>query len=182
VRRLTTGTMQGDWTLLIRRGLPHHCSRPGAGSAVLRKGEKVVFIEMVAAVLTVVFVVLPGRGVIGRNAFVGVRTRATMRSAAAWRRGHQAAVLPTSIAAGGVVTLGTAAAVTGRMNDVSAVIACAAVLLAGGSWSVAAARRAVRQATSCFATMAPIGRIVAGGDAIGNATHRSDGSRASRPY
>jgi uncharacterized membrane protein len=104
----------------------------------------VVFIEMVAAVLTVVFVVLPGRGVIGRNAFVGVRTRATMRDAAAWRRAHQAAVLPTSVAAGGVVMLGTAMAVTGRGNDVSAVIGCAAVLLAGGLWSVAAAQRSVR--------------------------------------
>lgn len=82
---------------------------------------------MAVAVLTVVFVVLPARGVIGRNAFVGVRTRATMHSAAAWRRGHRAAVLPTSVAAGGAVALGTAAAATGRMNDVSAVLVCAAV-------------------------------------------------------
>ncbi|MDN3478921.1 SdpI family protein [Curtobacterium sp. APC 4022] len=52
-----------------------------------------VFVEMVAAVVTVVFVVLPAWGVIGRNSFVGVRTRATMHDAAAWRRGHQAAVL-----------------------------------------------------------------------------------------
>ncbi|GAA3342576.1 hypothetical protein GCM10017714_31530 [Curtobacterium pusillum] len=103
-----------------------------------------VLVETVAAVLTVVFVVLPARGVIGRNSFVGVRTRATMRDAATWRRGHQAAVLPTSVAAGGVVALGLAAAVTGRTNDASAVILCAAVLLAGGLWSVAAARRAVR--------------------------------------
>jgi hypothetical protein len=80
---------------------------------------------MVAAVLTVVFVVL-------------------MRDAAAWRRGHQAAVLPTSVAAGCVIALGTAAIVVGRVNDVSAVILCAAVLLAGGLWSVAAAHRAVR--------------------------------------
>ncbi|WP_375537774.1 SdpI family protein [Curtobacterium sp. MCBD17_030] len=53
---------------------------------------------MVAAVLTVVFVVLPERGVIGRNSFVGVRTSATMRDGAVWRVGHQAAVLPTSVA------------------------------------------------------------------------------------
>ena len=70
-----------------------------------------VFVEMAAAVVTVVFVVLPAGGVIGRNSFVGVRTRATMHDAAAWRRGHQAAVL-----------------------------------LAGGLWSVAAAQRAVRKA------------------------------------
>ncbi|PYY56376.1 MULTISPECIES: SdpI family protein [unclassified Curtobacterium] len=105
-----------------------------------------IFVEMVAAVVTVVFVVLPAVGVIGRNSFVGVRTRATMRDAAAWRRGHQAAVLPTSVAAGGVIVLGMSAAVTGRPNDVSAVILCAAVLLAGGLWSVAAAQRAVRKA------------------------------------
>jgi hypothetical protein len=104
----------------------------------------VIVIEIVAAVVAVLFVVLPARGVIGRNAFVGVRTRATMRSAAAWRHGHRAAVLPTSVAAGGVVTLGTAAAVTGRTNEVFAVIVCAAVLLAGGLWSVTAAQRAVR--------------------------------------
>jgi uncharacterized membrane protein len=106
----------------------------------------VIFVEMVAAVVTVVFVVLPAVGVIDRNSFVGVRTRATMRDAAAWRRGHQAAVLPTSVAAGGVIVLGMSAAVTGRPNDVSAVILCAAVLLAGGLWSVAAAQRAVRKA------------------------------------
>ncbi|PZE34775.1 MULTISPECIES: SdpI family protein [unclassified Curtobacterium] len=105
-----------------------------------------IFVEMVAAVVTVVFVVLPARGVIGRNSFVGVRTRATMQDAAAWRRGHQAAVLPTSVAAGGVIVLGMTAAATGRPNDVSAVILCAAVLLAGGLWSVAVAQRAVREA------------------------------------
>jgi hypothetical protein len=105
----------------------------------------VVFVEMVAAVLTVVFVVLPAQGMIGRDSFVGVRTRTTMRDAAAWRRGHQAAVLPTCVAAGGVIVLGITAA-TGRTNDVSAVILCAAVLLAGGLWSVAAAQRAVRKA------------------------------------
>ncbi|NII42555.1 hypothetical protein E9228_003224 [Curtobacterium flaccumfaciens] len=103
-----------------------------------------VFVEMVAAVLTVVFVVLPAHGKIGRNAFVGVRTRATMRDAAAWRRGHHAAVLPTCVAAGGVIVLGITAAATGRTNDASAVILCAAVLLAGGLWSAVAAGRAVR--------------------------------------
>lgn len=99
---------------------------------------------MVAAVLTVVFVVLPARGVIGRNSFVGVQTRATIRDAAAWRRGHQAAVLPASVAAGCVIALGIATIVVRRASDVSAVILCAAVLLAGGSWSVAAAHRAIR--------------------------------------
>ncbi|WIB13450.1 SdpI family protein [Curtobacterium sp. MCPF17_052] len=106
--------------------------------------QQMVFVEMVAAVLTIAFAVLPARGVIGRNSFVGVRTRATMHDAATWRRGHQAAVLPTSVAAGGVIALGMAAAVTGRTNDVSAVILCAAVLLAGAFWSVAAAHRAIR--------------------------------------
>ncbi|WP_374193281.1 SdpI family protein [Curtobacterium sp. ISL-83] len=105
-----------------------------------------IFVEMVAAVLTAVSVVLPARGVVGRNSFVGVRTRATMRDAAAWRRGHQAAVLPASVAAGAVVVLGTVAAATGRTNSVSAVVLCAAVLLAGGLWSVAAAHGAVRKA------------------------------------
>jgi hypothetical protein len=106
----------------------------------------VIFVEMVAAVVTVVFVVLPAAGIIGRNSFVGVRTRAMVQDAAAWRRGHQAAVLPTSVAAGGVIVLGMIAAVTGRTNDVSAVILCGVVLLAGGLWSVAAAQRAVREA------------------------------------
>jgi hypothetical protein len=115
-----------------------------ARSAFLRKGWSMVFVEMITAVLTVVFVVLPSWGVIGRNSFVGVRTRATMRDAAAWRRGHQAAVLPTSVAAGCVMALGIAAIMARRVNDVSAVIPCAAVLLAGGLWSVGAAHRAVR--------------------------------------
>lgn len=103
-----------------------------------------IFVEIVAAVFALVFVVLPARGAIGPNAFVGVRTRATIHSAAAWRRGHRAAVLPTGVAAGGVVARGTAAAVSGPMYVVAAEIVCAAVLLVGALWSVAAAQRAVR--------------------------------------
>ncbi|WP_260981119.1 SdpI family protein [Curtobacterium pusillum] len=120
--------------------------QPGARPARLRKGERLIFVEMAAAVLTVVSVVLPARGVVGRNAFVGVRTRTTMQDPAAWRRGHQAAVLPTSVAAAGVIVLGTTAALTERASSVFAVVLCAAVLLAGGLWSVAAAHRAVRKA------------------------------------
>lgn len=103
-----------------------------------------VLIEMVAAVLTIAFVVLPARGLVGRNAFIGVRTRATMRDDSAWRRGHHAAVLPTSLAAGAVLLVGGGAIVLGKINDVTAVVLCAGLLLGGALWSADAARRAVR--------------------------------------
>ncbi|MCJ1712954.1 SdpI family protein [Microbacterium sp. M1A1_1b] len=102
-----------------------------------------VVIVMIAAILTVIFVVLPARGVIGRNPFVGVRTRATMQDDAAWRRGHQAAILPTGVATGAVIVLGGGSIAVGRENDSVAVILCAAVLVAGALWSVVAAHRAV---------------------------------------
>ena len=103
-----------------------------------------VFVEMVVAVIVVLATVLPAQGVIGRNAFVGIRTRSLMRDDRAWTRGHRAAVLPTAVAAAVTIVVGAVFAVTGRENDTRAVLVCAALILLGASWAAAAAARAVR--------------------------------------
>jgi len=103
-----------------------------------------IVIEILAAVTTVVFAVLPAKGIIRRNAFVGVRTRATMRDDVAWRRAHQAAVLPTSVAAAVTTAAATVFILTGRMNDLASVMICAIPLGVGALWSVVTAGRAVR--------------------------------------
>lgn len=103
-----------------------------------------IAIEMAAAVLTIVFVVLPARGIIGRNGIAGIRTRATMRSDENWTLGHRAAVVPTSIAGGATVVVGLVYVGLGRADDVPAIIACAAILVGGAFWGVVAAARATR--------------------------------------
>lgn len=103
-----------------------------------------IAIETAAAVLTIVLVALPARGIIGRNGFVGIRTRATMRSDENWILGHRAAVVPTSIAGGAAVVVSLVYVALGRSDDVPAIIACAAILVGGASWGVVAAARATR--------------------------------------
>lgn len=103
-----------------------------------------IFVEMVVAVITVLATVLPARGVIGRNAVIGIRTRSLMRDDTAWTRGHRAAVLPTSIAAVVTIIVGTVLAATGRTNDSGAVLVCAAPIVVGGVWAAVVAARAVR--------------------------------------
>jgi hypothetical protein len=102
----------------------------------------VIAVEMTAAVLTIVFVALPARGIIGRNGLVGIRTRATMRSDESWILGHRAAVVPTSIAGGAMVVVGLVYVALGRSDDVPAIIACAVILVGGTFWGVVAAARA----------------------------------------
>jgi hypothetical protein len=105
------------------------------------EGDHVIAIETAAAVLTIVLVALPARGLIGRNGLVGIRTRATMRSDENWILGHRAAVVPTSIAGGATVVLSL---VYIALDDVPAFVACAAILVGGALWGVEAARRATR--------------------------------------
>lgn len=103
-----------------------------------------IVVELVAAVMTMVFAVLPAKGMIRRNAFVGVRTRATMRDDAAWQIGHRAAVFPTTIAAGITIVAALVSIAVGRMNDPLSVVVCAVPLVIGALWSVVTAGRAVR--------------------------------------
>ncbi|WIB70302.1 SdpI family protein [Curtobacterium sp. MCBD17_026] len=103
-----------------------------------------IAIEMAAAVLTIVFVALPARGIIGRNGLVGIRTRATMRSDESWVLGHGAAIVPTSIAGGAAVVVSLVSIALGRADDVPAFVACAAILVGGALWGVVAAGRATR--------------------------------------
>jgi hypothetical protein len=108
------------------------------------EGDHVIAIETAAAVLTIVLVALPARGLIGRNELVGIRTRATMRSDENWILGHRAAVVPTSIAGGATVVVSLVYIALGRADDVAAFVACAAILVGGALWGVEAARRATR--------------------------------------
>jgi hypothetical protein len=108
------------------------------------EGDHVIAIETAAAVLTIVFVVLPARGTIGRNGLVGIRTRATMRSDESWIIGHRAAIVPTSIAGGATVAVSLVYIALGRADDIPAFIACAAILVGGAFWGVVAAGRATR--------------------------------------
>jgi len=103
-----------------------------------------IVLEMLVAVVTVVATALPARGVIGRNAVIGIRTRALMRDDKAWQRGHRAAVLPVSMAAVLTVSIGIACIATGRMNETTSVVICAVPILAGAIWGAGTASRAVR--------------------------------------
>lgn len=99
---------------------------------------------IVVAVVTVAVTVLPAQGRMGRNSIAGVRTRSTMRDDASWRRGHQAAVLPTSIGAGVTIAWSVGALVLGRGSDNVAILIGAGVLVAAAIGSVWAAERALR--------------------------------------
>lgn len=99
---------------------------------------------MVVAVIAVLATVLPARGVIGSNAFIGIRTRALMHDDEAWQRGHRAAIVPTSIAAAITITLGAVFVTTGRTNDTGSVLLCAAPIVVGAIWGAVVAARAVR--------------------------------------
>ncbi|MBT1623517.1 SdpI family protein [Curtobacterium flaccumfaciens pv. oortii] len=103
-----------------------------------------IVVELVAAVMTMVFAVFPAKGMLRRNAFIGVRTRSTMRDDAAWQIGHRAAVLPTTIAGGVTIVVGLVFIAVGRVNDPGSVVVCAVPLVIGALWSVVAAGRAIR--------------------------------------
>lgn len=104
-----------------------------------------IYIEIAVAALAILVTVLPAVGTIPRNRIVGVRTRATLASDAAWRVGHRAAVIPMSLT-GGVVTVGgTVLVALGFVNEPFVVIVLALILLSGAAWSSAAARRATER-------------------------------------
>jgi hypothetical protein len=125
-------------------GLTRSDSATHASAVTDPEGDHVIAIEMAAAVLTIVFVVLPARGTIGRNGLVGIRTRATMRSDESWIIGHRAAIVPTSIAGGATVAVSLVYIALGRADDIPAFVACAAILVGGAFWGVVAAGRATR--------------------------------------
>ncbi|MFZ7088186.1 SdpI family protein [Curtobacterium sp. RRHDQ10] len=101
-----------------------------------------IYAEMAVAVLAIVFTVLPARGLIGRNRLVGIRTRATLQSDTAWRRGHSAAVLPMALTGGAVVVAGLVLIGLGHLESIPATIVLAIVVLVGALWSAGRASRA----------------------------------------
>lgn len=103
-----------------------------------------IVVEILAALATVAFTVLPAQGVLRRNAFVGVWTRATLRDDETWRRAHRAAITPTSITATITIVTGVVFVAMGRMNDPISIMICAIPIVAGALWSFVAAGRAVR--------------------------------------
>lgn len=65
---------------------------------------------LLAAAGTAIAVVVraAARGRLGRNAFAGIRTRATLRSESGWQRGHAAAGTAGDLAGSGLVVAGAA--------------------------------------------------------------------------
>lgn len=49
-----------------------------------------ITVEIAAAVLIALSVVLPARGVVPRNRWLGIRTASTLRDTEAWQRSHRA--------------------------------------------------------------------------------------------
>ena len=99
-----------------------------------------------AAMLLVVVVVVPqlaASGKIRRNSFVGLRIPPTMASDAAWVAGHRAARVPSWI---GFVVVAIAAGAA--QLTPGATIAGIVLLFLFLGWSVAAAWRGARAATS----------------------------------
>lgn len=107
-------------------------------------GDLVIAILVVGAVIAFVVTLLPAQGRMGRNAVAGVRTRSTMRDDESWRRGHQAALLPTAVGAGTTTVWSVGALTVGHGNDTVAILIGAGILVAGTLWGVWAAERALR--------------------------------------
>ncbi len=82
-----------------------------------------------------------GAGWVPLNPLFGIRTRATKRSAAAWRAGHRAAILPS------VVSL-VAVALLSAIGLGAALVNWAAIIgaISGVVWLVSTATRAARDA------------------------------------
>lgn len=99
---------------------------------------------MAVAVISAIVTVLPAHGVVSRNPFLGIRTRAMLRDETSWRRGHRAAIVPTSIAAAIAIALGAVFVATGRTNDTGSVLLCAVPIVVGAIWGAVVAARAVR--------------------------------------
>lgn len=80
------------------------------------------------------------------NAWVGIRTTSTLRSDAAWRRGHAAAALPLAVGGAGLlVAAGGAVLAGGESAIVAALIGCAwvvACLVVGSAVATRAANAA----------------------------------------
>ncbi|MCY1696418.1 SdpI family protein [Curtobacterium sp. SL109] len=104
-----------------------------------------IVVEIAAAVLVALSVVLPARGVVPRNRWLGIRTAATLRDPDAWQRAHQAALVPMLTTAAGMAVAGVIGCLLGQWDSEPLVVAIAAAAVAGSVWSTWIAVRAVRQ-------------------------------------
>lgn len=83
-----------------------------------------------------------------RNRFVGIRTRATLRSDAAWTAAHEDAAGPLGVGAGFTALAGLAVLVSGLDDPIGLTAACVGVaiclvsVVVGARKGIAAARRA----------------------------------------
>ena len=101
------------------------------------------YIISAAMLLVVVVTQLAASGKIHRNGFVGIRIPPTMASDAAWTAGHRAARVPSWI---GFVLVAIAAGAA--QFTPGATTACIVLLFLFLGWSVVAAWRGARAATS----------------------------------
>lgn len=104
-----------------------------------------ITVEIAAAVLIALSVVLPARGVVPRNRWLGIRTAATLRDAEAWQRSHRAALVPMCTTAAVMVVAGVAGYLLGQWNSEPLIVAIAAAAVTGSLWSTWVAIRAARQ-------------------------------------
>jgi hypothetical protein len=104
-----------------------------------------ITVEIAAAVLIALSVVLPARGVVPRNRWFGIRTTATLRDADAWQRAHRAALAPMCTTAAVMVVAGVAGCLLGQWNSEPLLLAVAGAAVAGSLWSTWVAVRASRQ-------------------------------------
>jgi hypothetical protein len=104
-----------------------------------------IVVEIAAAVLVALSVVLPARGVVSRNRWLGIRTAATLRDPDAWQRAHQAALVPMCTTAAVMAVAGVVGCLLGQWNSEPLIVAIAAAAVAGSLWSTWVAVRAARQ-------------------------------------
>jgi len=104
-----------------------------------------IAVEIAAAVLIALSVVLPARGVVPRNRWLGIRTAATLRDADTWQRAHRAALVPMLTTAAVMAVAGVIGCLLGQWNSEPLILAIAAAAVAGSIWSTWVAVRAARQ-------------------------------------
>ena len=103
-----------------------------------------IAVEIAAAVLIALSVVLPARGVVPRNRWLGIRTAATLRDADTWQRAHRATLVPMLTTAAVMAVAGVIGCLLGRWNSEPLILAIAAAAVAGSIWSTWVAVRAAR--------------------------------------
>jgi len=104
-----------------------------------------IVVEIAAAVLVALSVVLPARGVVPRNRWLGIRTAATLRDPDTWQRAHRAALVPMLVTAAVMAVAGVIGCLLGQWNSEPLLLAIAGAAVAGSLCSTWVAVRAVRQ-------------------------------------